>query len=70
MANIETQFLISKDIKNHIFFFKNLEPKATSVKQQASSNRQVGGWAHRQQASYPQVIHSSSYPQVIHRKNI
>ena len=61
-ANIETQFLISKDIKNHVFFFKNLETKATSVKQQA------GGWVGPQAASklstgYPQFELSTGYPQ-------
>ena len=67
MANIETQFLISKDIKNHVFFFKKFRTKshkrqATSVKQQA------GGWVGPQAASklstgYPQFELSTGYPQ-------
>ena len=57
MANIETQFLISKDIKNHELFLKKIELKqqASSYKQQAggwdpkgTSTR--GGWAHSSQA--------------------
>ena len=64
MANIETQFLISLEIKNHELFLKKIE-----LKQQASSYRQQaggwdpkgtstrGGWAHSSQATYPQVIH-------------
>ena len=62
MANIETQFLISLDIKNHVFFFKNLEPKATSNRQQATGNRRAGG-----PIGSKQVIHRLSTVRVIHR---
>ena len=69
ILNNKTQFAISYGDSEPRNFFKKFKTK--SVKQQASSNRQqAGGWAHRRQATYPQVIHSSSYPQVIHRKNI
>ena len=61
MANIETQFLISLDIKNHVFFFKNLEPKATSNRRQATG-RWVGG-----PTGSKQVIHRLSTVRVIHR---
>ena len=61
MANIETQFLISLDIKNHVFFFKNLEPKATSNRRQATG-RWVGG-----PTGSKQVIHRLSTIRVIHR---
>ena len=69
MANIETQFAISVgDSEPRNFFHEFL---GRGHKRQATGNRQqAGGWAHRRQATYPQVIHSSSYPQVIHRKNI
>tara|TARA_B100000424_G_scaffold22120_1_gene15749 strand:+ start:1020 stop:1169 length:150 start_codon:yes stop_codon:yes gene_type:complete len=44
MANIKTQFLISKEIKNHELFLKKNRAQATS--------QQVGGWAHSPQAFF------------------
>jgi hypothetical protein len=41
MANIKTQFLISKEIKNHEFFLKKNRAQATSLKLQA--NKRAGG---------------------------
>ena len=54
-------FLISLDIKNHVFFFKNLEPKATSNRRQAT-----GRWGGGPTGS-KQVIHRLSTVRVIHR---
>ena len=66
MANIETQFLISKDIKNHVFFFKKFRTK--SHKRQATG-RWVGGPTgskqviHRLSTGYSQFELSTGYPQ-------
>jgi hypothetical protein len=39
MANIKTQFLISKEIKNHELFLKKNRAQATSLKLQATGGR-------------------------------
>jgi hypothetical protein len=65
MANIETQFLISKDIKNHVFFFKKKKKnraQATSLKPQA--NKRAGG---TQKVQAPGVGGPIVHKRVIHR---
>ena len=59
MEYIKTQFLISKEIKNHEIFLKNLgfKPQASSpqVKASATSNKPRAGGTHKVQALKPQA---------------
>jgi len=60
MEYIKTQFLISKEIKNHEIFLKDprFKPQASSpqaTSPQATSNKPRAGGAHKVQALKPQA---------------
>ena len=56
ILNNKTQFAISYGDSEPRNFFQKFRTRGHKL--QASSNKQqAGGWAHRRQATYPQVIH-------------
>ena len=55
MEYIKTQFLISKEIKNHEIFLKDPRFKPQASSPQATSNKPRAGGAHKVQALKPQA---------------